>query len=389
MKTADRLNNFDAYLGTAMNLILTKMRAEGKDVINLGLGDPDVMPTKMMRETLADACMDPGNHHYPSFYSPMPLKEAMAAWYKKNYNVTCDSDTEVLPLLGSADGLFHIHTCLLDPGDIALVPDPCYPAYVAGVTIAGGKIETLPLLEKNGFLPDLEAIEPAIAERAKMIWVNYPNNPTSAHAPDDFYPRLIEWAHKYNVAVISDNPYSEICFDCYRPQSFLQFDGAKEIGIEFNSLSKAYNSCGWRTGMVLGNPDIIAGMAKIKSHSDRGMFYPLQVAAREALEGPTEFMAERNRMFQDRRDVVVNALEKMDIKLYRPKATFYVWARVPEGVEISKDWCFKVLDEIAVWMIPGSMYGQYGEGFFRIALTHPTDRLAEAMNRLGNFLTGS
>jgi LL-diaminopimelate aminotransferase len=386
MKIANRMNEFEAYLGTTMNLILTQMRKEGKDVINLGLGDPDVIPTEAVRQELADACMDINSHHYPSFYDPMPLKEAIANWYERRYGVACDPKTEVTPLLGAADGLFHIHTCLLDVGDTALIPDPCYPAYIASTKIAGGVIETVPLLKENGFVPDLDAIDPEVAKRAKMIWVNYPNNPTAAHAPDEFYVKLIEWANKYDVWVISDNPYSEICFDGYCAPSFLKFQGAKEVGVELNSLSKAYNSCGWRTGMMLGNSEIIGGMSKIKSHSDRGMFYPIQKAATEALNGPDAFMEERNEMFQDRRNVVVNALKEMGIDVDMPKATFYVWAAVPEGVAESKEWCMKVLNEIAVWMIPGSMYGKYGEGFFRIALTHPADRLAQAMERLGNYL---
>jgi LL-diaminopimelate aminotransferase len=221
-----------------------------------------------------------------------------------------------------------------------------------------------------------------------MIWVNYPNNPTAAHATGDFYFNLVQWAQKYDVAVISDNPYSEICFDGYCAPSFLQVPGAKEIGIEFNSLSKAFNACGWRTGFVVGNPDIIAGMGKIKSHSDRGMFYPLQVAATAALNGSKEFMQNRNLMYQERRDLVVEGLQKCGIDVDSPKGTFYIWAPLPEGETISRDWCFKVLDEIAVWMIPGSMYGQYGEGYFRIALTHPTERLSEAMDRLHGYLAG-
>ena len=387
MRIANRLEDFDAYLGTEMNVILTRMKEEGKDVINLGLGDPDVIPPEQQRHALANACMHVDHHHYPSFYSPTPHKEAIANWYKRRFGVKCNPDTEVLPLLGSAEGLFHIHTCMLDPGDTALVPDPCYPAYVAGVKIAGGIIEPVPLKRENGFLPDLDEIKPEVAQCARMIWVNYPNNPTSAIAPESFYKKLIDWAHKYDVAVISDNPYSEICFDGYLAPSFLQFDGAKEVGIEFNSLSKAYNACGWRTGMMLGNKEIIAGMAKIKSHSDRGMFYPLQVAATAALNGPNEFMVERNLMFQERRDAVVKALRKMGLEVDIPKATFYVWAGVPRGVESSQEFCFKVLDEIAVWMIPGSMYGRHGEGFFRIALTLPVDRLEEAMDRLKKFLS--
>ena len=386
MKVANRLNDFDAYLGTAMNLVLTKMKGEGKDVINLGLGDPDVIPPEHMRKSLADACYSPDSHHYPSFYSPMPLKKAMAAWYETQYGVTCDPETEVLPLLGSADGLFHIHTCLLDPGDIALVPDPCYPAYIAGVKIAGGVVEAVPLLRENDFLPDLDAIPSDVAKRAKMIWMNYPNNPTAAHATIDFYERLAVWARKHDVAVVSDNPYSEICFDGYCAPSFLQVAGAKEIGVEFNSLSKAFNSCGWRVGFMVGNRDIVAGMTKIKSHSDRGMFYPLQVAATSALLGSQDFMQARNAMYQARRDAVVEGLQKCGIDVESPKGTFYIWAPLPKGVTNSEDWCFKVLDQIAVWMIPGSMYGKHGEGYFRIALTHPVERLSEAMERLGKLL---
>jgi LL-diaminopimelate aminotransferase len=387
MRLAKRLDLFEPYLGTAMNLILTRMKAEGRDVINLGLGDPDVVPPERQRTALAEACLDTDNHHYPSFYSPMPLKEAIASWYRRQYGVQCDPETEVLPLLGSAEGLFHIHTCLLDFGDTALVPDPCYPAYVAGVAIAGGTMEPVPLLRENGFLPDLDAIPSDVARRAKMIWVNYPNNPTSAVATEGFYRNLIRWAQEHDVVVVSDNPYSEICFDGYCAPTFLQFDGAKEVGVELNSLSKAYNSCGWRVGMMLGNKEIIAAMGKVKSHSDRGMFYPLQVAAIAALNGSTDFMAERNLMYQKRRDVVVQGLSDMGIELGNPKATFYVWACVPKGFGNSKEFCFKVLDEIAVWMIPGSMYGKHGEGFFRIALTQPAERLAEAMSRLNGFLT--
>jgi LL-diaminopimelate aminotransferase len=387
MKLAKRLNDFESYLGTAMNLILTKMKQEGKDVINLGLGDPDVIPPEPMRKSLADACYAPDSHHYPSFYSPVPLKKAIADWYERQYGVQCDPETEVLPLLGSADGLFHIHTCLLDTGDSALVPDPCYPAYVAGVKIAGGVVVPVPLLRENGFLPDLDSIPPEVAHRAKMIWVNYPNNPTAAHAGLQFYERLALWAKRYEVTVVSDNPYSEICFDGYCAPSFLQVAGAKDLGVEFNSLSKAFNSCGWRVGFMVGNRDIVAGMTKIKSHSDRGMFYPLQVAATAALTGSSEFMESRNLMYQERRDVIMDGLARCGLEAERPKATFYVWVKVPQGYGGSKEFCFKVLEEVAVWMIPGSMYGKYGEGYFRIALTQTAPRIAEAMDRLKNFLS--
>ncbi|MEW6266204.1 MAG: aminotransferase class I/II-fold pyridoxal phosphate-dependent enzyme [Thermodesulfobacteriota bacterium] len=381
MKIAKRLDDFEGYLGTSMNVILTRMKEEGKDVINLGLGDPDVIPPERQRKALAEACLDPRYHHYPSFYPALTLKRAIATWYKRRFQVECDPETEVLVLLGSAEGLYNIHTCLLDFGDVALVPDPSYPAYEAGVKIAGGVVAKVPLLKENGFLPDLEAIPDDLADKAKMIWVNYPNNPTAAIASEEFYKKLINWAHRHSVAVISDNPYSEICFDGYRPPSLLQFEGAREIGVEFNSLSKAYNCCGWRVGMLLGNRDIIAGMKKIKSHSDRGLFYPLQLAAATALDGPDDFMVERNRMYQERRDVVLKGLRDIGLEAQKPEATFYIWATVPPG-HASSDFCRKVLEKANVWMIPGSMYGQYGEGYIRIALTHPADRLEEAMARI-------
>lgn len=380
---AKRLDLFKGYLGTEMNMKLTKMREEGRDVINLGLGDPDVTPPQHLLDALRDAVGHPDNHHYPSFYSNRPLKEAIAGWYGRRFGVQLDPNTEVLPLLGSSEGLFLIHLCLLDCGDTALVPDPAYPSYEAGVKLAGGEVEYMPLLKRGGFLPDLDAIPSAVAKKARMIWVNYPNNPTGASADLDFYRKLVEWAKIFNVVVVSDNPYSEVCFEC-RPPSFLEVPGAKEVGVELHSLSKSYNACGWRTGMLVGNKDIIAGMAKIKSHSDRGMYYPMQVAATKALNGPIDFMEKRNKTFQERRDVVVKGLRDIGLEVESPKATFYVWSTIPKGYS-SQEFCFKILEEANVWMIPGSMYGKYGEGYLRIALTHPKERLAEAMKRLQKY----
>lgn len=385
MRVATRLQTFTAYLGTEMNVRLTRMREEGRDVINLGLGDPDVTPPPHLLNALRDAVSAPDYHHYPSFYSDQPHKEAIARWYERRFGVALDPAAEVIPLLGSSEGLFHIHLCLLDVGDTALVPDPSYPSYEAGVKLAGGQVVPVPLLRKNGFLPDLKSIPSDFAKRARMIWVNYPNNPTAAVAPPDFYRELIEWARAYDVIVVHDNPYSEIALDGYQAPSFLQFPGAKEVGVEFHSLSKSYNCCGWRTGMLVGNKDVIAGMAKIKSHSDRGMSYPMQVASTAALNGPVDFMAARNATFKERRDLVVKALREVGLEADLPKATFYIWSAIPAGVT-SQDFCFKVLDAISVWMIPGSMYGRYGEGYLRIALTHPVQRLAEAMERLKGFM---
>ncbi|HTU01214.1 MAG TPA: aminotransferase class I/II-fold pyridoxal phosphate-dependent enzyme, partial [Candidatus Sulfotelmatobacter sp.] len=384
MNLARRLSDFKAYLGTEMNARLTRMRSEGRDVINLGLGDPDVTPPPHLLHALEEAVGAPEHHHYPSFYSNKPLKEAIAGWYRRRFEVQLDPDSEVIPLLGSSEGLFVIHLCLLDVGDAALVPDPSYPSYVAGVKLAGGQVEAVPLLRENGFLPKLDSIPSAVAKRARMMWVNYPNNPTAAVATPEFYRQLVEWAKGYDVVIVHDNPYSEITFDGYRPPSFLQFPGARDVGVEFHSLSKSYNCCGWRTGMLVGNRDVIAGMAKIKSHSDRGMYYPLQVASTTALNGPVDFMDRRNETFKERRDLVVQGLRAVGLEVDCPKATFYVWSTAPKGFT-SEDFCFKVLDAINVWMIPGSMYGKHGEGYFRIALTHPAKRLAVAMERLKDF----
>jgi LL-diaminopimelate aminotransferase len=386
MQIAKRMEPLKGVLVMEMNMRLAKMKQEGRDVVNLGVGDPDFNPPEHILQALQEAVGHPDYHHYPSFYPNQPLKDAVANWYKRRFGVDLDPNREVLPLLGSTDGLFMIHLCLLDSGDVALVPDPSYPSYEAGVKVVGGQVEKVSLLRKNDFLPDLDSIPTEVARKAKMIWVNYPNNPTGATAPPEFYQKLISWAKAYDVAVVSDNAYSEVYFDNRRPVSFLEFPGAKEVGVELHSLSKSYNCCGWRAGMVVGNQDLVAALTRIKAHSDRGMFYPMQLAVINALNSPDGFMEQRNRIFQERREVLVEGLTKIGLKVYPPKATFYLWAGVPEGYT-SQDFCFKALDQANVWMIPGSLYGKYGEGYLRIAFTHSVDRLKEAIRRLQNFFS--
>ncbi len=381
MKFSKKLDLIEGVLTVEMNMRLTRLKEEGRDVINLGVGDPDFPPPESIRRVLRDGVDHPDYHHYPSFYSLQPLKEAIAGWYQRRFQVNLESHAEVLPLLGSTDGLFNIHLCLLDPGDIALIPDPCYPSYASATQLAGGQVERFPLLRENDFLPDLEAIPAEIARNAKMIWVNYPNNPTGATATPEFYRKLIAWAKAYDVAVVSDNAYSEVYFDNRPPVSFLEYSGAKEVGVELHSLSKSFNCCGWRLGMMVGNKDLIKALSKVKAHSDRGLFYPLQLAAIEALQSPADFMKERNRIFQERRDIVVRGLREIGLEVYPPKATFYVWAKVPEGYT-SRDFCFKALEEANVWMLPGSNYGKYGEGYLRIAITRSVEVLSEAIRRL-------
>jgi len=386
MKTAEKLNNFNAYTGPAMNQKIALMRAEGRDVINLGLGDPDTIPTDNQLRTLAEAVLNPNNHHYPSAYDNRPFFNAIAAWYKRRHGVEVDPESEVIYCLGAAETLFQIHNCLLDFGDVALIADPAYPSYEAGVKIAGGTVKFYPLLKENGFLPDLGAIPADVAKKAKMIWINIPHNPTTATADDSFFIHLIEWAKEFDVWVVSDNPYMDICFDGYRPPSFLKFPGAKDVGVELNSMSKSFNSCGWRVGMLLGNREVIAGMAKIKSQSDRGLYYPLQVASTAALTGPIDWMEERNRKFAERRDVVVKAWTDMGLNMPSPRATFYCWGEIPKSYT-SQEFCFKLLEEIDVWMIPGSVYGEKGEGYVRIANAQPIDRITEAMERIKKFFS--
>jgi len=384
MKTAGRLNNFKAYAGPAMNQKIALMRAEGRDIINLGLGDPDTVPTEHQLRALSEAVSNPNNHHYPSAYPIKPFYDAIAEWYKRRHGVEVDPETEMIYCLGAAEALFQIHNCLLDPGDVALVSDPAYPSYEAGVKIAGGMVEFYPLLKENDFLPDLDAIPADIAKKAKMIWINIPHNPTTATADDTFFKKLIEWAKEFDVWVVSDNPYMDICFDGYRPPSFLKFPGAKEVGVELNSMSKSFNSTGWRVGMLLGNKDVISGMAKIKSQSDRGLYYPLQVASIAVLTGPIDWMEERNKRFAERRHVVVKAWKEMGLEMLTPRATFYCWGEIPQGYT-SQEFSFKLLEESNVWMIPGSAYGEKGEGYVRIANAQPVDRIAEAMERLKKF----
>lgn len=386
MRIARRMEPLKGFLTMEMNMRLARMKAEGRDVINLGVGDPDFTPPEHLLDTLKQAAARPDHHHYPSSYPNRPLKEAIAGWYKRRFDVELDADSEVLPLLGSTDGLFVVHLCLLDPGDIGLVPDPSYASYQACVKLAGGQVETMPLLRENDFLPALDSIPSATAGKAKMIWINYPNNPTGATATREFYEKLVAWAKSYEVAVVADNAYSEVYFDNHRPISFLEVPGAKEVGVEIHSLSKSYNCCGWRVGMMVGNKDLLSAVSRIKGHSDRGMFYPMQLAAIQALNSPGDFMETRNRTFQARRDTLMEGLDQIGFRVYPPKATFYLWAGVPKGYP-SQDFCFKALEEAGVWMIPGTVYGKHGEGSVRIAFTHPVERLEEAIQRLKKIMT--
>ena len=326
----------------------------------------------------------PANHRYPESDGLPEFRRAIADWYSRRFGVTLDPDTEVLPLIGAKEGIGHMALCLIDPGDIALVPDPGYPVYSVGTMFAGGEPYWMPLLEENGHLPDLDAIPEDVARRARVLWVNYPNNPTGAVADLPFFEKLCAFAAKYDIAVCHDGPYTEIAFDGYRPVSFLQARGAMDVGIEFHSLSKSYNMTGWRVGMAVGNAQLINALMRVKSNLDSGIPQAIQHAAIEALSGPQDCIQHNVEAYQRRRDKLVAALNSMGLNVVPPKASLYVWARVPSGYT-SAEFAAKLIDEVAVVVTPGSGYGRYGEGYIRLSLTLPDADLEKAVERLANL----
>lgn len=380
-KPASRIANLPPYLFAEADRQIAAKRAAGFDVVSLGIGDPDLPTPSWILEELHRTVELPENHRYPEYYGLPELRRAMSAWYGERFGVKLDPDKEVVPLIGSKEGIAHIAWAFIDPGDVALVPDPAYPVYAIGTMLAGGTPHLLPLLPENGFLPDLDSIPAAVLDKAKLLWINYPNNPTSAIAPEGFFEKVVRFATKHNLLVCHDNAYSDVTYDGYKPISFLEVPGAKEVGVEFHSLSKSYNMTGWRIGMMVGNASAVAALGRIKTNLDSGIFQAVQYAGIAALTGDQSWMAERNMTYQRRRDLVVSTLRDIGMDATPPKASLYIWARVPKG-ETSLSFSLKVLDELAVWVTPGVGFGPSGEGFFRISLTTPDNRLEEAMMRL-------
>jgi LL-diaminopimelate aminotransferase len=381
MRLAKRVESLPAYLFAEISRKIAEKKAQGVDVISFAIGDPDLPTPDHILQSLKDAADDPANHRYPETEGLPELREAIARWYDRRFGVALDPATEVLSLIGSKEGIGHVAMCFIDPGDVALVPDPGYPVYATGTLLAGGETYYLPLTEENGFLPDLDSVPAQVAERAKLLWLNYPNNPTGAVADIDFFERAVEFAKKNDLAVLHDGPYSEVAFDGYRPVSFLQTDGAKDVGVEFHSLSKSYNMTGWRVAMVVGNADIINALMRVKSNLDSGVPQAVQRMAITALEGSQDCVEEHNEIYQRRRDKLVSALTKLGLRMTSPQASLYVWARVPEGMT-SVQFASRVLDEAGVVVTPGPGYGPTGEGYVRLSLTTPDDRLEEGVRRL-------
>jgi LL-diaminopimelate aminotransferase len=381
VRLSKRVEKLPPYLFVEISKEIARKRAKGEDIISFAIGDPDIPTPAHIIEQLCQAAHDPANHRYSETSGLPELRIAIAEWYQRRFGVTLNPDREVLPLIGSKEGTAHIALCLLDQGDIALIPDPGYPVYQASIMLAGGKPYFVPLTEENDFLPDINEIPAHIADKAKLIWINYPNNPTAAVAEVDFFKRVVDFAEKHDLVVCHDAPYTEVSFDGYQPCSFMQVACAREVGIEFNSLSKSYNMTGWRVGMAVGNAEIIDALMRVKSNLDSGIPQAIQYAAIEALRGPQGCIEEHNAVYQHRRDLMMKVLFQMGLKARVPKASLYIWAKVPHRYS-SLDFTTKLLNEAGVVVTPGVGYGKHGEGYIRISLTMPDDRFQEGLRRL-------
>lgn len=381
VEVSDRLKGLPPYLFAEIDRLKQEVKNRGVDIIDLGVGDPDLPTPQRIVEVLKMEAEDPKNHRYPSYEGLLQFRESVAGWYKRRFDVDLDPVTEVISLIGSKEGIAHVPLAFTNPGDYNLVPDPAYPVYSTATLFAGGESYYMPLLEENGFLPDLEAIPTEVAKRSKMLFINYPNNPTSAVADRRFFEKVVDFARSYNIIVCHDGAYTEIAYDGYHPVSFLEVKGAKDVGIEFHSLSKTYNMTGWRIGFAVGNRDVIAALGKVKTNIDSGIFQAIQYAGIEALEGDQSCVEEMKRIYQERRDIMVEGLREVGLSVKPPKATFYLWVRVPEGYT-SKEFASHLLRNGGIVVTPGIGFGKHGEGYIRMALTVDKDRLKEAVERI-------
>jgi LL-diaminopimelate aminotransferase len=388
MRPSERLSRIPPYLFAELERKIAGKRAQGVDVISLGIGDPDTPTPELVIDELARAAADPGTHQYPSNRGRPELREAVAGFYERRFGVALDPGTEIVPALGAKECIFNLNLAFLDPGDVALAADPGYPVYTGGPLLSGGEPVLMPLLPERGFAPDLEAIPAEARERARLLYLNYPNNPTGAVVPEGLFEEVVAFAHDNDVLVVHDASYTETTFDGYVAPSFLATPGAKEIGVEVFSLSKGYNMTGWRAGAIVGNASALEAYWRLKTNMDSGMFDAVQLAAAAALSpaGDEEARA-MSAIYERRRDLVCDALAEIGVEVTPPRGTIYVWAPVPEG-HTSESFCELVLEGSAVVVSPGGAYGPNGEGFFRISLTVDDDRLREAVERLRSSLGG-
>jgi LL-diaminopimelate aminotransferase len=384
IEKAERLKNLPPYLFAELDRKKAEARAKGVDVIDLGVGDPDLPTPEHIITTLAAAARDPRYHRYPSYTGMNNFREAVGRWYQKRFGIVLDPCREIVSLIGSKEGIAHIPLAFINPGDTVLVPSPAYPVYGIATMFAGGIPYEMPLLQTNNYLPDLDAIPADILTSAKMLFLNYPNNPTGAVATLEFFQQVAALAERHNIMVCHDFAYSEMTFDGYQPPSFLEVDGAKEVGIEFHSLSKTYNMTGWRIGFASGNDQIVGGLGQIKSNIDSGIFEAIQIAGIEALEGNQSCIDEMRRIYTERRDILVHGLRKLGLEMDLPKATFYVWIKVPAG-QTSGTFAQLLLEKAGIVATPGNGFGGPGEGYIRMALTVSKDRLREAVARMAEI----
>jgi LL-diaminopimelate aminotransferase len=384
VELAKRVKRLPPYLFAEIDRVKRGLIASGRDIIDLGVGDPDLPTPPHIIEALHKAALDPANHRYALDFGIPALREAIAGWYEKRFRVRLDPSSEILPLIGSKEGIGHMPFAFVNPDDTVLVPDPAYPVYQATTILAGGEPYNMPLLEENGFLPDLDDIPGGVFGRAKLLFVNYPNNPTAAVCGRDFFERVVSFARAHDVIVCHDAAYTELAYDGYHPMSFLEVEGAKEVGIEFHSLSKTYSMTGWRIGFAVGRSDVLAGLSKVKSNIDSGIFQAVQIAGVAALAGPQDFLKEYLAIYQRRRDILVDGLNTLGWNIERPKATFYVWARVPGGFT-SESMAKGLLEKGGIVVTPGNGLGPGGEGYIRMALTIAEDRICEALERIGKM----
>ncbi len=381
MRLSNRIERVPPYPFVEITRKINQKRAEGVDIITFAIGDPDIPTPKHIMDSLHAASDVPANHRYPESDGLPEFRQAVADWYQKRFGLSFDRDKEVLPLLGSKEGIANIAYALIDAGDVALVPDPGYPVYSIATMFAGGEPYLMPLTEENDFLPDLSAIPEDVLRRAKVLWINYPNNPTAAVADISFYEEVVAFAKKWDIAVCHDAAYSEVAFDGYKPVSFLEVPGARDVGIEFHSLSKSYNMTGWRIGMAVGNAELIRGLFVIKSNVDSGVNQAIQQMGITALEGDQACIAENTKTYERRRDTLVEALRACGLRVQSPKASLYVWARVPDGFT-SAEFAARLIDDIGVVVTPGPNFGKSGEGYVRLSITAPDERVDEGAQRM-------
>ena len=387
MRFASRVKKIPPYLFVEISRKIAAKRAEGIEVISFGIGDPDLATPAHVVDTLRETAGDLPNHRYPESDGLPEFRKATADWYQRRFGISLDPDSEVISLIGAKEGIGHAALCFIEPGDIALVPDPGYPVYSVGTWFAGGECHWMPLKEENGWLPDLDAIPEDVARHAKVMWLNYPNNPTGAVADRGYFEKVVDFAKAYDIAVMHDACYTDVTFDGYRHPSFLEVPGAMDVGVEFHSLSKTYNMTGWRLGMAVGNAEMMNALLIVKSNLDSGVPQAIQYMGIEALNTSDEWIDERNAVYQRRRDKVLDALASIGLETDPPKASLYVWARIPDGYT-SGEFAEALLDQCDIVVTPGAGYGPSGEGYIRFSLTIDDEQLEEGLDRIARW-TGS